>query len=158
MLGYELEGNLGESGIELRSEGAYIKSDRTENFFQAIIGADYGFENGITLVTEAFYSSDTFTYNEILQNIESDILTNLVQSHFYIATSLSYSFNLFLDASLLYVESFNKHNSRFISPTLTYTLNDYNSFSIGAMLQHGPKESEFGMLEESYYFKYMLAF
>jgi len=72
--------------------------------------------------------------------------------------SLIYTFNIFLDGSLLYIESFNDTNSRFISPTLTYTLNDYNTFVLGAMIQNGSKNSEFGMFENSYYFKWTFSF
>jgi len=166
MAGYEIEGNLAETGIEVRSEGAYIKNtlrstlDTTTDteFFQGILGADYGFENGLTLVTEVLYSSETFSYEEILLNFDSEILSNLVYSHVYFATTLTYSFNLFLDGSLLYIESFNEQNSRYVSPTLTYTLNDYNSFVLGAMIQGGPSDSEFGMFSNTYYFNYRLSF
>jgi len=165
MLGYEIEGDLSTTGIELRSEGAYIKNtlqtiDGSEKreFFQGILGADYGFENGVSIVTEALYSSENFSFEEILLNLDSEILSNLVYSKFYAALTLSYSFNIYLDTSLLYIESFNDENSRFISPTLTYTLNDYNSFIIGAMLQDGANGSEFGALENLYYFKYALSF
>jgi hypothetical protein len=157
MIGYELEGNLVDTGIELRSEGAYITTDKTD-FFQAIIGADYGFVNGLTAVFEALYSSKTFSYEEMLEHINSEIAPNLLYSHFYGAGTLSYSVTLFLDLSLLYIESFNTHNSRFISPALTYTLNDFNTFSLGAMLYHGSKESEFGKFGNSFYFKYELSF
>lgn len=166
MLGLELEANLADTGVEVRSEIAYIKNNMNtslnsrENieFTQAIVGADYGFENGITVIAEALYSSENFTYQEILLNYDSEILPNLVYSKFYTALSLSYSFNIFLDASLIYIESFNDKNSRFISPTVTYTLNDYNSFMLGAMLQDGSKGSEFGEVENTYYFKWVLSF
>jgi len=165
MFGLELEGNLFDSGVELRSEGAYIKNtfktlrgDEDKEFFQGIIGADYGFVNGITLIVEALYSSESFTYEEILLNYDSEIVSNLVSSKLYTALSLTYSFNIFLDASLIYIESFNDENSRFISPVITYTLNDYNTFVVGAMIQNGSISSEFGMFENTYYFKYALSF
>lgn len=163
MAGYEIEGNLADTGIEVRSEGAYIEhsltgtSDKKE-FFQAIAGADYGFKNGVTLVVEALYSSDKFSYQEIIQNFDSEIASNLVYSKLYTAISLSYSFNIFLDASLLYIESFEGKNSRFISPSLTYTLNDYNSFIVGAQILGGKSESEFGSNDNTYYFKWSLSF
>ncbi len=166
MLAYELEGNLADTGIELRSEGAYMKStlksssvqEDEKEFFQGIIGADYGFENGLTLVTEALYSSESFNYDEIFLNLDSEIVQNLHFSKFYLGTTLHYSFNIFLDASIMYIESFGQHNSRFISPTIEYTLNDFNSFTVGAMIQDGDKGSEFGELGNSYYFKYVLSF
>ena len=166
MLGVELEANLADTGVEVRSEIAYIKNEfmvstiNSENreFIQAILGADYGFENGVTVIGEALYSSENFTYDEIRFNLDSEILPNLVYSKFYTALSLSYSFNIFLDGSLLYIESFNDKNSRFISPTLNYAINDYNSFILGAMLYNGSKGSEFGEFENTYYFKWVLSF
>lgn len=172
MLGYEIEANLGDTGIEVRSEGAYIKNrsvaryhsdtntteDEKAAFFQGIVGADYGFENGITVVAEALYSSEKFAYDDILSNIDSEIFSNLVYSKFYMAATVTYAFNLFLDGSLLYIESFNDQNSRFVSPALTYTLNDFNSFTLGAMLQNGPAGSEFGSFGSTYFFEWQLSF
>ncbi len=166
MIAYELEGNLADTGVELRSEGAYIKSEfktsliqkEDKEFFQGIVGADYGFENGLTLTGEALYSSESFSYEELLLNLDSEISSNLNFSKFYMGTTLNYSVNIFLDASLVYIESFNEHNSRFISPTLSYTLNDYNTFVLGALIHAGPSGSEFGSFGNSYYLKYLLSF
>jgi len=166
MIGYEIEANLGDTGVEVRSEGSYIKSELRDSaftkedvdFFQGILGADYAFVNGITVVAEALYSSQKFSYQKILLNYDSEILPNLVYSKLYTALTLAYSFNIYLDGSLLYIESFNEKNSRYVSPTLTYTLNDYNSFMLGAMLQNGESGSEFGEFENSYYFKWVLSF
>lgn len=157
MLGYEIEGNLGETGVEVRSEGAYIKSDLKEDllsdeeveYFQGIIGADYAFVDGITLVSEALYFSKKFSYEQILLNYDSEILPNLVSSNFYGAVSLTYSFNIYLDGALLYIDGFDGGESRFVSPSLTYTLNDYNSFILGALLQEDVNR---------YYLKWTLSF
>ena len=166
MLGFEFEANLAESGIEIRSELAYMKNElrnalyekKETEFTQMIIGADYGFVNGVTLIAEALYSSKNFTSQEIFLNLDSELVQNLVYSKLYTALSLSYSFNIFLDGSLTYIESFNDENSRFISPTLSYTYNDYNSFILGAQIQDGSSLSEFGSLENRYFFKYTLSF
>jgi len=166
MLGLELEANLGDTGIEVRSEAAYLENElrdtplstEKESFYQAIVGADYGFKNGVTFTLEARYSSQTFDYDQILLNYDSEILPNLAFSKFYLGSTLSYDFTLFLSGSLLYIESFNTDNSRFISPTLTYTLNDYNSFVLGAMIQQGNEESEFCPFSNTYYFNYKLSF
>ncbi len=159
MIGYEVEGNLADIGVEVRSEGAYIKHQfenmETKAFTQMIVGADYGFKNGITLVGEMLYSSDTFSYNELLQNQNSDILSNMVNANLYGAVGLSKSFNIFLDGSLSYIASLNSPHAHFFSPTLTYTLNDYNTFSLGALLYHGDIFEGFG---KSYYFRYGLSF
>ena len=169
MFGYELEANLAETGIELRSEGAYIVNSAVAGgvssaeaeesaFFQGIVGADYGFENGATLIIEALYSSETFSYEQLLANLGSEILPNMVLSNFYAAMSMSYTLNLFLDGSVSYIESFNEEHSRFISPLLSYTIDDYNTMSIGALIQSGSNSSEFGMFDNSYYLRYELSF
>ncbi|MEA2028006.1 MAG: hypothetical protein U9N49_03405 [Campylobacterota bacterium] len=165
MVGYELEGDLGDTGIELRSEGAYIQSDihtlsgiEERELYQMIIGADYGFENGITLIAEALYTSKTFNQNEMLLNLGSEILPSMNLSKFYGALLLAYTFDLSWSGSLTYIESFNDSNSRFISPNLTYSINDYSSISLGGMIYGGNAESEFGNISNSYYFKYHLAF
>jgi len=165
MIGYEIEGNLADTGAQLRSEGVFIKNslktqtgEEKKDFFQGILGADYGFENGVSVVVEALYSSEKFSYEDILLNLDSEIVSNLIYSHFYTGITLSYNFNIFLDTSLLYIESFSDKNSRFISPSLTYTLNDNNSFMLGAMIQNGDSSSEFGRQENTYYFKWALSF
>ena len=165
MFGLELEANLADTGVEVRAEASYIEgtfntlsATQKEDFYQGILGADYGFVNGVTVTGELLYSSKTFSYTQMAQNLDSEILPNLVYSKLYTAINLMYSFNIFLDGSLLYIESFNDENSRFISPTLTYTLNDYNSFNLGAMLNSGSQTSEFGALGDSYFFKWTLSF
>lgn len=166
MLGFELEANVGESGIEVRSEVALIQNsflrsyeqEEDLEFVQAIVGADYGFINGVTLIVEALYSSQNFTNEQLFLNLDSEILPNLVTSKFYTALSASYSFNIFLDGSLTYIESYNDENSRFVSPTLSYTFNDYNTFIAGAQIQDGNTLGEFGTLENRYFFKWSLSF
>jgi hypothetical protein len=79
----------------------------------------------------------------------------MVNANLYGAVGLSKSFNIFLDGSLSYIASLNSPHAHFFSPTLTYTLNDYNTFSLGALLYHGDIFEGFG---ESYYFRYGLSF
>jgi len=163
MFGVELEGNLADTGIELRSEAAFIKSElqtltgvEEQSFTQAIIGADYGFVNGFTLVLEGLYSSKTFDYDTLARNLHSEVLQNLVPSKFYTALSLSYSFTLFLDGSLTYIKGFGGEDSDFIAPLLSYTMNDYTTFSVGAILQKS--DSEIVDKDEKYYLKWVFSF
>lgn len=165
MIGYEIEKDFFTTGIEVRSELAYIDNKiQTElgsenvKYFQAVVGADYGFENGVTALVEALYSSEKFLYEEILFNFDSNVLSSLTYSNAYFGATLSYAFNIFLDGSILYIESLSNKNSRFISPSLTYTLNDYNSFTFGAQIQDGEANSEFGSFDNTYYFKWVLSF
>ena len=166
MLGYTIVGDLSDTGVEVRSEGAYIKSDlntlgSTENeveFFQGLLGADYAFRNGLNLTVEGLYSSKAFTYLEAISNLNGELGGNMTLSHFYLGGMMRYDFSIYISGALLYVESFNDENSRFISPTLTYTLNDNNQFTAGALINSGLDSSEFGMFGNSYYLKYLLSF
>jgi len=147
MIGYEIEGNLADTGVELRSEGAYIDQDDNK-FTQIIIGGDYGFKSGTTVIAEILYSSKLFNSND-------DITANMVSSNFSTAISLSKTFNIFLDGSLTYITTIDNPQTHFINPILTYTLNDYNSFSLGALFYHGDIFSE---IQDTYYFRYELSF
>jgi hypothetical protein len=159
MVGYELEGNFFDTGAEWRSEGGYYKNDPLDaEFFQGIAGFDYGFENGITWAVETLYSSETFAFEQLIDASESEIINNMTQSYFYAGTTLSYDFDLAYSGSLLYIESFSDRNSRFVVPTLTYTLNDHNVFSIGALLGEGGSRSEFGRYGRSFYVKWALSY
>lgn len=159
MVGYELEGNLLDTGAEWRTEGGYFKNDPLEaEFFQGIAGFDYGFENGITWAVEALYSSETFTYAQLIAEYENEIVNNMVLSPFYAGTTLTYDFNLFYSGSFLYIESFNDTNSRFVVPAFTYTFDDHNRMSLGMMLGLGSSGSEFAQYGETYYFKWVASY
>lgn len=159
MAGYEVEGNVFATGAEWRSEGGYFKNDplNTE-FFQGILGLDYGFENGMSIAVEGLYSSKTFTYEQLLANAENEIVNNMVLSPLYLGGTLSYDFSLALGGSLLYIESFDEANSRFVAPSLSYTAGDHNLFSIGAMLGLGPQGSEFDHYGQRFYLNWQLSY
>ena len=90
MLGYAIEGDLGDTGIEVRSEGAFIETrlntltqeENEKKYFQGIVGADYAFVEGLSLTVEALYSSKIFSYAEILANIDTQLIANMAMSYF----------------------------------------------------------------------------
>ncbi|HHH19592.1 MAG TPA: hypothetical protein ENK86_03650 [Campylobacterales bacterium] len=158
VIGYEIEGNLGDTGVEVRSEGAYIEHELTTDtakFTQMIIGADYGFENGVTLIGELLYSSKTFERNQLLFNLQSDILGNMVTSNAYGAVSLSKSFTIFLDGSVSCISSVDTPDTQFLSAALNYTLNDYHTFTLGALLYEG---KQFEGMGDTVYLRYGVSF
>lgn len=157
MVGYEVDGSLEDSGVGLRSEGAYIESNNTK-FFQGLVGADYGFEEGLTVVVEALYTSKTFTAQEISESLYSEILPNMVSSPLYVALSLSSPLTISLDTSLIYIESFGGEESRFIAPQITYTMNDYNSFTLGVMINDVSNRKKYSEDSSTLYFRWDLAF
>jgi hypothetical protein len=159
MLGCELEGNLFDTGAEWRLEGGYFENDPLEAaFFQGIAGFDYGFENGVTWAVETLYSSETFSFAQLLDHYDSEIAGNMVQSPCYAGTTLMYDFNLAFSGSLLYIESFDDANSRFVVPSLTYTVGDHHTFSAGAMLGFGSDGSAFGPYGQRWYLKWQASY
>lgn len=165
MYGYEIEANLADTGIEIRSEGIYLETQLTtalaqeqEHFYQLLLGADYGFKNGLTLSMESLFSSQTFSDSQRALNTSQASINNLVNAKLSLATAVNYDFKLYLQGSLLYIESFNGIKNRFVSPVLTYTLNDHHAFSLGAMIYHRPESGYEPELTHNLYLNYRLSF
>jgi hypothetical protein len=153
MIAYEIEGNLFDTGIEWRSEGGYYKDKLLDReFYQTILGADYGFVNGLTLMAEWLHSSKTYTTNEVLNFQESSLGYNRHLSSDYLGASAYYDFNLLYNGSLSVIHS-PEDQSSFISPLLTYSISDDASLAIGAMLYTGDDQSEFGKVGNSFYLR-----
>jgi len=151
MIGYEIEGDLFDTGIEWRSEGGYFKDkilDKT--FYQGILGVDYGFQNGVTAVLEWLHTSKTYSALEVLNMQNSTLSGNRFISSDYIGSSLSYDFTLMLQGSASAIYSIDD-NSMFASPVLVYSLDDETTVSLGALLYIGDNQSEFGSFEHRYY-------
>jgi len=158
MIAYEIEGNLFDTGIEYRSEGGYFNDKLLDKeFFQAILGLDYGFQNGLTVMTEWLYSSKTYTFDEILIHQESTLSNNRHLSSNYVGASAYYDFSLLINGSLsvIYVP---EDQSSYIAPLIEYSISDDVSIALGAMLYSGTNESEFGSLGNSYYLRIKATF
>ncbi|MBD3789159.1 MAG: hypothetical protein IE885_02115 [Campylobacterales bacterium] len=153
MIGYELEGDLSDTGIEWRSEGGYFK-DKIEqkNFFECIVGIDYGFQNGITAALEWLHTTHTYPLVAFYEISDSSLSNNRFTSSDYIGTSLDYNFNLLLEGSVSMIYNPPNHGL-FAAPLLSYTIDDDTSISLGAMLYHGNEQNEFGILDNRYYLK-----
>ncbi|MBD3791517.1 MAG: hypothetical protein IE918_05105 [Campylobacterales bacterium] len=159
MYGFEIEGDLFETGAQWRSEGGYYRSNiLDEAFYQAILGFDYAFQNGINWTVEGYYSSETFTYTEQLFYFKNELAANLVHSNLYLGSSLSYDFDLAWSGALLVIASLEDQIGSFAAPTLTYTVDDHHKVSVGSMLYFGEKESEFGAFGHTYYLNWKWSF
>ena len=158
MIAYEIEGNLFDTGIEWRSEGGYFKDKLLDKeFYQGILGFDYGFKNGLTVMTEWIHSLKTYRFNEILRHQESTLGNNRHLSSDYIGASAYYEFNLLFSGSLSMIYT-PEDQSSYITPVIEYSFSDDASIAIGAMLYGGDEESEFGSLENSYYLRLKATF
>ncbi|GIT99962.1 hypothetical protein TSL6_04690 [Sulfurovum sp. TSL6] len=153
MIAYEIEGNLFDTGIEWRSEGGFYKDKLLDKeFYQTIVGADYGFVNGLTVMTEWLHSSKTYTADEILNFQESSLGYNRHFSSDYVGASAYYDFNLLYSGAVSVIHN-PEDQSSFISPLIEYSISDDASIAVGAMLYTGNNESEFGSVENSYYLR-----
>jgi len=151
MIAYEIEGNLFDTGIEWRSEGGYFKDKLLDKeFYQTILGLDYGFVNGLTVMAEWIHSTKTYTANEILTFQESSLSNNRFLSKDYLGASAYYDFNLLYNGAITMIYNVDDQSS-FIAPVLTYSISDDASLALGALIYAGDNASEFGRVDNRYY-------
>lgn len=136
--GYEIQGELFESGVELRSEGGYFSPQYEKEYFEGIFGAEYGLENSLTLLGEYKYNSDT--------NVN------------YLASSLSYTFTPLLSGSFLAIQNL-EDKSIFYSPRFEYSLSDESILSIGANFNSDKNSvKEFNKENNSFFARFFINF
>ncbi len=159
MIAYEIEGNVFDTGIEWRSEGGYYKDKLLDKeFYQTILGADYGFVNGLTVMAEWLHSSETYRVDEILLTQNSTLSNNRHISSDYLGASAYYDFNLLINGAISMIYSIDDQSS-FISPLIEYSLADDASLALGAMLYEGDNQSEFGSFGgNTYYLRWKMTF
>ena len=159
MIAYEIEGNLFDTGIEWRSEGGYYKDKLLDkDFYQTILGVDYGFVNGLTVMTEWLHSSKTYSADEVLLTQNSTLSNNRHLNADYVGASAYYDFNLLVNGAVSIIYNIDDKSS-FISPLFEYSLSDDASLALGALLYIGDDESEFGSLGgNTYYLRWKVTF
>ena len=157
MLGYELEGELFDTGIGLRSEGGWIE-EKVLNaaFLRTLVGADYAFESSLLLAGEWLHSSKSFGHVQGAQML-SGRQNSLMRSKDYLGVSAGYMFDALLQGSLLGVVSADD-GSFYLSPVLSYSLDDDLTLGLGALLYGGKSGSEFGNYGQSGYINLKGAF
>ena len=136
-LGYEYSGELFETGIELRSEGGYRIAKEGKDHFDLIAGAEYSFENSLTLLGE-------YRHNSLLN---SD----------YLGTTISYELTPLLMGSFLAIRNFDDKSS-FYGLTFDYSLADDITLDIGSLIYSGDELSEYGSLNNSCFVKLFIHF
>lgn len=138
IIGWELEGQLMETGIELRSEGGSFHDRTTEDrYTEFILGAEYGFANSMTLLAEYRYSGD----------MPVD----------YLGVQASYQPGMLWTCNLLLVENLDDR-SGFISPSVEYSLSDEMTLSSGAFIYYGNDDDEYGLVSNRFYLRWFVHF
>ena len=138
IIGYELEGELAGTGIELRSEGGSFHDRRSGNrYTEFIAGAEYGFANSLSLLGEYKFNDEThIDYGAFTISCQPSILWSL---------------------SLLSIINLDDHSS-FIAPSLEYSLSDEMTLSGSIFFYHGGTDDEFGSTADLYSLRWFVHF
>lgn len=138
ILGWEIEGELGESGIDLRSEGgSFYDQDKKEYHTEFIVGGEYGFANSLTLLMEYYYNDDG----------DGD----------HLGITLSYQPSPLLFINMLVMINLDDH-STLLAPTFTYSLSDEMTLATGIFLYNGDSGETFGDSENLAFIKWFIHF
>ncbi|MEW6521586.1 MAG: hypothetical protein AB1461_19480 [Thermodesulfobacteriota bacterium] len=138
IIGWELEGELLDTGIELRSEGGSFHDDATSSrHTDFIAGAEYGFANSLTVLGEYRFSDEA----------QSDDL----------AVSLSFQPEILWTVTCLAVQSLNDQ-SFFVTPAVEYSAGDEMTVSAGAFLYHGGSREVYGPYPDYVYLRWFVHF
>ena len=138
IVGWELEGQLGESGIEVRSEGGLFHDQSTgKRHLECIVGGEYGFENSLILAGEFHYvGSPNQSEIGLMASFQPAMLWN---------------------CSLLAVTDLDD-GSGFIAPVVEYSLSDDMTLQGGAFLYHGGENSLYGAGGDRVYLRWFIHF
>lgn len=134
--GYEVSGEFLQTGVELRSEGGYKVLENGKDHFEGIFGAEYLFQEPLTILGEYRYNS-----------LEHSNQTALI---------VTYEITPLLNSSLLSIYDL-KDKSSFVSVRLAYSLADDMTVDIGGMFYEG-NNSGFGKFNNSYFVKFFIHF
>ncbi len=117
IIGYEIEGEF--KSITLRSEGGYFSD--TKNY-RYIIGAEYGFENSLIILTEFYHDRALHTKQ--------------------LALNLNYQYSALLNMNFLTLKNF-QNSAIMIAPSFSYSLSDESTVKLGAFVSDKALENQY---------------
>ncbi len=138
IIGWEAEGELADTGIELRSEGGGFHDSRTgRRHTEFIVGAEYGFANSLTITGE-------YHYLDLPRNNELAISTGFQPTMLW---------NCYLTTVIN-----SDDGSGFVLPVLEYSLSDEMTISSGAFVYFGKDNSAYGYNTDRFYIRWFIHF
>lgn len=138
IIGWEVEGELGSTGIELRSEGGNFHNRKSgQRYTDFIIGAEYGFAGSLVLTGE-YHSMGETGRDEI-------------------GISANFQPGMLWICSLLNVTEF-EGGSGFVGPAVEYSLSDETTLRGGAFLYYGADNDYYGHGSDRYYLRWFVHF
>lgn len=150
LLGYEVEGHLFETGVEVRSEGGYYTNTKDDvSFTKFIVGADYAFENSLIVSAEYLYNETDFAMVDfnatMIPVMGNDTFLDVIahKDNHYAAGVASYGIDTLWSASIVGMFNLEDESGMFI-PSLNYSLSDESTLNVGGFLGFGKDKSEFG--------------
>ncbi|MCF8057183.1 MAG: hypothetical protein K9K37_11180 [Desulfocapsa sp.] len=138
IIGWEIEGELANSGIELRSEGGSFHNRQSgQRHTEFIVGTEYGFENSLVLMGE-------YHYLDVPRRDELGVLASFQPAMLW-------------TCSLMTVTDLDD-GSGFVSPVIEYSLSDEMTLSGGAFVYHGAESSSYGQGGDHFYVRWFVHF
>ncbi len=165
-VGADFSGEFGP-GIGIRGGLAYFAAEDDNDFLQAVLGAEYRFENNLLVSAEYFFNGyGTLHHSNYFDTLTSERIRDGDMyniSRHYLGILGSYELTPLLRISLAVIMNLSDH-SMLIDPTLVYSLSDNAELVAGLIISSGHKprgfrlRSEFGtypdfsFVEMKYYF------
>lgn len=148
VFGFDLAGHLGQSGI--RAEATRTQPDLGNRYTRAVIGAEYAFQNTLTLSGEYYYNGAGAVnrLNYDFPHLLAGDIQNVARH--YIGGYAKYEFTPLLRTENYVIVNLDD-NSRFVAPALIYSVTSNLEWAVGVQLFHGDNGSEYGALHNVYY-------
>ncbi len=139
IIGWEVEGELPTTGIELRSEGgSFYDVSIHERHTELIAGAEYGFANSLILTGEYHFADGANSREEL-------------------GISAAFQPEILWNCSLTGVIDLDD-GSGFLSPVVEYSLDDEMTLSGGAFIYYGNSDSIYGSGADRLYLRWFVHF
>jgi hypothetical protein len=138
IIGWELEGRLPGTRIELRSEGGRVHNRETGDVFtEYVLGAEYGFANTVTLLGEYRFSDQDMNNQFAIQ--------------------LGAQPAMLWACQLLLLTDFDD-SSVLIAPSMTYSLSDEMTLSAGGFIATGNETEAFPEIGNRFFLRWFVHF
>ncbi len=138
IIGWELEGDIGTTGVEMRSEGGFFyRGEEGLYSSEFVLGAEYGFVNSLVLNAE-------YHYNDEIHLSEVGLAATIQPDLLWICSVTSV-----VDMG---------DGSGFVAPTVEYSLSDEMTLSGGAFLYYGGAGARYGYLPDRYFLRWFIHF
>ncbi|MGA1825807.1 MAG: hypothetical protein ACMUIP_14220 [bacterium] len=158
LAGLELERELFDTGMEVRSEAAYIERDMlhtsSDHYLKSMIGCAYGFKNSTYVVIEYLFNgggvSDKDRYPHEERSIQSDMADWEQKARHYLGATIAYNITPLLVFSCSGILNINDAGF-FVGPSFQWNILENTDVESGAHFYNGPDGCEFSGHKNLFY-------